>query len=164
MCGQESPAARWSQHGRPHGAQVPFGEALDTTRHLGHYDALHLLRLRSLQLGPIRAGMQTRLSQPLCESAQVTQLCNRVPQRARVLSHFSPGRRFVTPWAVAHQAPLSILQARILEWVAMPSAPGHVPDSGIELTSLTSLYWQAGYLPLMPPGKPPKYFRLGLKQ
>ena len=138
MCGQESPAARWSRHGRPHGAQVPFGEALDTTRHLGHYDALHLLRLRSLQLGPIRAGMQTRLSQPLCESAQVTQLCNRVPQRARVLSHFSPGRRFVTPWAVAHQAPLSILQARILEWVAMPSAPGHVPDSGIELTSLTS--------------------------
>ena len=29
---------------------------------------------------------------------------------------------FVTPWTVAHQAPLSmgILQARILEWVAMP--------------------------------------------
>ena len=28
----------------------------------------------------------------------------------------------VTPWIVAHQAPLSmgILQARILEWVAMP--------------------------------------------
>jgi len=30
----------------------------------------------------------------------------------------------VTPWTVAHQAPLStgILQARILEWVAMPSS------------------------------------------
>ena len=30
---------------------------------------------------------------------------------------------FVTPWTAAHQAPLSmgILQARILEWVAMPS-------------------------------------------
>ena len=30
---------------------------------------------------------------------------------------------FVTPWTVAHQAPLSmrILQARILEWAAMPS-------------------------------------------
>ena len=31
---------------------------------------------------------------------------------------------FVTPWIVAHQAPLftGILQARILEWVAMPSS------------------------------------------
>ena len=33
-------------------------------------------------------------------------------------------RLFVTPWTVAHQAPLTmgILQARILEWVAMPSS------------------------------------------
>ena len=33
---------------------------------------------------------------------------------------------FVTPWTVYHQAPLSmgILQARILEWVAMPSSRG----------------------------------------
>ena len=31
---------------------------------------------------------------------------------------------FVTPWTVAHQAPLpiGILQARMLEWVAMPSS------------------------------------------
>ena len=33
---------------------------------------------------------------------------------------------FVTPWTLAHQASLSmgILQARILEWVAMPSSSG----------------------------------------
>ena len=33
---------------------------------------------------------------------------------------------FAAPWTVAHQAPLSmgILQARILEWVAMPSSRG----------------------------------------
>ena len=38
-----------------------------------------------------------------------------------VLSHV---RLFATPWVVACQAPLSmeILQARILEWVAMPSS------------------------------------------
>ena len=32
----------------------------------------------------------------------------------------------VTPWTVAHQAPLSMgmFQARILEWVAMPSSRG----------------------------------------
>ena len=35
-------------------------------------------------------------------------------------------RLFVTPWTVARQAPLSmgILQARILEWAAMPSSRG----------------------------------------
>ena len=33
---------------------------------------------------------------------------------------------FATPWILAHQAPLSmgILQARILEWLAMPSSRG----------------------------------------
>ena len=36
---------------------------------------------------------------------------------------------FVTPWTVAHQAPLSmgILQARILEWVAFPFSRGIFP-------------------------------------
>ena len=42
-----------------------------------------------------------------------------------VLSHsvVSDSLLFVTPWAAVHQASLSmgILQARILEWVAMPS-------------------------------------------
>ena len=35
-------------------------------------------------------------------------------------------RLFVTPWTVAHQAPLSLgmLQARMLEWVAMPFSKG----------------------------------------
>ena len=39
----------------------------------------------------------------------------------------------------SRQAPLSVgtLQARTLEWVAMPS-PGDLPDPGIESTSLMS--------------------------
>ena len=43
-----------------------------------------------------------------------------------VLSCFSHVRLFSTPWTVACQAPLcmGILQARILEWVAMPSSRG----------------------------------------
>ena len=45
---------------------------------------------------------------------------------ACLLSCFSCIQLFVTPWAVTHQAPLSmeILQARILEWVAMVSSRG----------------------------------------
>ena len=33
---------------------------------------------------------------------------------------------FATPWTAAHQAPLSmgVLQARILEWIPMPSSRG----------------------------------------
>ena len=31
---------------------------------------------------------------------------------------------FATPWTVAHQSPLSIFQAKILEWVAISSSSG----------------------------------------
>ena len=48
---------------------------------------------------------------------------------ACVLSPFSHVQLFETPWTVAHQAPLSmeILQARILEWAAMPSSRRSLP-------------------------------------
>ena len=47
-----------------------------------------------------------------------------------------------------------VLQARILQWVAVPS-PGDLPNPrGIEPMSLCLLYWQASSLPLAPPGKP----------
>ena len=43
-----------------------------------------------------------------------------------MLSHFSRVQLLVTLWTVAPQAPLSmgILQARILEWVVIPSFRG----------------------------------------
>ena len=49
-----------------------------------------------------------------------------------------------------------ILQARILERVAMPSSRGPEDrlDPKIEPESLTSPVWQAGSLALAPPGKP----------
>ena len=52
-----------------------------------------------------------------------TVLCCAMLCCAYVLSHV---RLLVTPWTVAHQAPLSmeILQARKLEWVATPSSRG----------------------------------------
>ena len=60
----------------------------------------------------------------------------------------------VTPWTVARQAPLSmgILQARVLEWVAMPvPSPAHLPNPGIKPRSPAL---QADSLPSEPPGKP----------
>ena len=57
-----------------------------------------------------------------------------------------------TPWNVAGQAPLSmeILQARILEWVAMPSSRD-LPNPGIKRMSPAL---QADFLPAELPGKP----------
>ena len=50
-------------------------------------------------------------------------------------------------------ASLLSLQARLLEWVAVPP-PGDLPDPEIKPTPLTSLHWQVGSLPLAAPGKP----------
>ena len=44
-----------------------------------------------------------------------------------------------------------ILLARILEWVACPP-PGDPPNPRVEPASLSLLPWQAGSLPLAPPG------------
>ena len=59
---------------------------------------------------------------------------------------------FVTPWTVARQVlcPWN-LQARILEWVDIPS-PGDLPNPGMEPDSPAL---QADSLWLEPPGKPP---------
>ena len=66
------------------------------------------------------------------------------------------------PRAVAHQAPLSmrILQARRLEWVAMPSS-GDLPNPGIKPRSPAL---QADSLPSEPPGKPKYYFDISLHE
>ena len=46
-----------------------------------------------------------------------------------------------------------ILQARILEWVAI-SSPGDLPDPEIKSVSLISPALEVSSLPLAPPGKP----------
>ena len=55
-----------------------------------------------------------------------TSFLPREAMHAWVLGRFGCGQLFATLWTVALQAPLSmgILQARILEWVAVPSSRG----------------------------------------
>ena len=78
---------------------------------------------------------------------------------ACVLSHFSRSvtsvRFFMTPCTVACQIPLSmeILQARILESVAMPFFRGSSQPRDQTWVCLHLLHGQAGSLPLAPPGK-----------
>ena len=47
-----------------------------------------------------------------------------------------------------------ILQARILEWFAMPSSRGSSRPRDWTCVSYVYLHWQAGSIPLAPPGKP----------
>ena len=73
---------------------------------------------------------------------------------AHVLSCFSHVQLGATPWTVAPQVPPSmrILQARKLEWVAMPVSRGSFqPRKWTHISCL--LHWQKGPLPLEPPGK-----------
>ena len=78
----------------------------------------------------------------------------------RVLSRFSCVRLFAPtlPWTIACLAPLSMGFSRQEYWSGLPfPSPGDLPDPGIEplsLTFLRLLLWQAGSLPLAPPGKP----------
>ena len=77
-------------------------------------------------------------------------------QQRELCAHSLSRSDSATPWAVAHQAPLSmgILQARILEYCqgGLPCPPSEdLPNPGIKPRSPTL---QADFLPSEPPGKP----------
>ena len=56
-----------------------------------------------------------------------------------VLSHSFGSESFVTPWTVAHQAPLPMGFSKQEYWSGLPSpSPGDLPDPEIEPTYLTS--------------------------
>ena len=78
-----------------------------------------------------------------------------------MVSHFSHVQLCVTLWTIAYQTPLSmgILQASILEWVAMPFPQGIFPTQESNLCLLCLLDWLAGSLPLAPHGKPQQSFQ-----
>ena len=56
---------------------------------------------------------------------------------------------FSPPGSCFHE----IIQARILEWVALPSFRGSSQPRDATHISLCFLHWQVGSLPLAPPGK-----------
>ena len=71
-----------------------------------------------------------------------------------MLSCFSRVQLFGTRWTVARQALLSLGFSRHEYWSGLPCPPpGDLPHPGIK-PALCILHWQAGTLPLAPPGKP----------
>ena len=71
---------------------------------------------------------------------------------AQLLSHV---QLFVTPWAIARQAPLSMGFSRQECWSGFPfPSPGDLPNPGIEPTFLASPALAGRFFATMPPGKP----------
>ena len=65
-----------------------------------------------------------------------------------VLKCFSPVKLLANPWAVAHQAPLSMEFSRQKYWSGLPfSPPGDLSNPRIEPVPLV-LHWQADSLSL----------------
>ena len=72
--------------------------------------------------------------------------------RVCMLTRFSRVHLCVTPWTVAHQAPLSMGFSRQEYWSRLPCPPPEdLPNPGIESRSPAL---QADSLPSEPPGKP----------
>ena len=62
-------------------------------------------------------------------------------------------RLFVSPWTVAHQAPLSMRFSRQEYWSGLSGPPpGGVPDPGIEPVSPVSPALAGGFFTTDPPG------------
>ena len=71
-----------------------------------------------------------------------------------VLSCISHVQLFVILWTVACQAPLSMGFSRQEYWSGLPCPPpGDLPNPGWNPCLFCLLHWQAGSLPLAPPGK-----------
>ena len=74
-----------------------------------------------------------------------------------MLSSFSHIQLCVTLWTLCSLLGSSvhgIIQAGILDWVAMPFSRGIFLTQWLNLHLLCLLHWQVGSLPLAPPGKP----------
>ena len=64
-------------------------------------------------------------------------------------------RLLETPWAVAHQAPLSMELSRQEDWSGLPfPPPGDLPDPGIEPKSPVRPALAGRFFTTVPPGKP----------
>ena len=69
----------------------------------------------------------------------------------QLLSHI---QLFVTPWAIVHQAPLSMGFSKQEYWSGLPlPLPGGLPDPGIKPVSLASPALVSGFFTTVPLGK-----------
>ena len=96
------------------------------------------------------AFFMVQLSHPFMTTGKTIALTMKVKVKS-----LSCVRLFVTPWMVAYQAPQSLGFSRQEYWSGLLfPPPGIFLTQGLNPHLLHLLYWQAGSLPLVPPGKP----------
>ena len=106
------------------------------------------LRIRQIEIKrPSRSpSKQERVGQGWSLSGQATER-----EKCKSLSHV---QLFVTPWTVAHQAPLSMGLPQQEYWNGLHFLPQSIfPTQGSNLRLLRLLHWQAGSLLFELPGK-----------
>ena len=106
---------------------------------------------RGGQHGPCLRMIYNSVKYSICYSGCDVMMCSLTLLWCAGLSRFSRVRLFVTEWTVVCQAPLSIGFPR--QGLPFP-APGIFLTQGSNPCLLHLLHWQAGSLPLAPPGKP----------
>ena len=121
----------------------------------------HVTQRTELYQQPPEFGSETLPKQASDETAAPANIYGSLVSRGLVcafmLSRFRHVQLCATLWTVACQAPLSVAFSKQEYWSGLPCPPpGDLPDSRTEPVSLCLLHWQAGSLPLGPPGKPTK--------
>ena len=81
-----------------------------------------------------------------------SQVHNTTMQLKALISSFPGSPVWIPPGSSIH----GILQARILEWAAMPSSRGHLPDLGIKSTSPAYSTLKVSCVPLSHRESPPR--------
>ena len=77
-----------------------------------------------------------------------------VPMLLLLLSHFSRVRLFMTPWTVAHQAPLFMGFLKQEYWSGLSiTPPGDLPNPGVKPMSLAPPALAGRFFTTVPPGK-----------
>ena len=98
--------------------------------------------------------LQQQGSSPACWSSRASTLGPRGGTQSQFQAACILLNALCDPMDSAHQAPLSMGFSRQGHWRGLPCPlPGELPDPGMEPASLSLQHWQAGSLPLVPPGR-----------
>ena len=146
--GERSPVARASHGPGARPGWDPFGPRLPSRRAAGR--------------GRGREGKEPEAGSPAGGAPEPGR--GRGGRRGKDAENLTVSRSVVSdskiPRTVARQAPLSTGLSRQEYWSGFPFLPpGDLPDPGSNPRLLHLLHWQAGSLPLAPPGKPSENFR-----
>ena len=131
---------------------------------LGWTEPLQGLRNLKIYLSPI-LSMGLQVLHSACSHSQSGQCPGRLEARSEAcsVSSLKPKQDYlisltVTPWTVAHRAPLSMGFSRQEYWSGLPCpSPGDLPNSGIESGSPAL---QADSFLSEPPGKPFQFLKV----